>query len=768
MSAFIGNLSDDEGEDLPESYPSCWHSITQAILDYPAHIALVSTHQVSDLYGILSDPLDSVTYAKQPYLRWTYTALKHAANRLASGLAAQGAVPGVVVFTFLHNCAEFVLIQWAVWSLGCTLVPLNPRNVVNRTELSHMLSTASTGSALSSAIVVAADCDLAHQLEDYALLAKAVKILVEPKPRQGWLAFADLMAMHSLTGSPSNGFSQDSSTDDMVLFTSGTTDLPKGCRLNHPHGLSSWQAILAAGKEQIQAARARAGSVCAVVAPNNHLMWYLATVLAHCVGATVVFPGASFEPREFFAAASSESVTHFIAAPTMIHALVGAQTESSTRLSSLQTVALGGAGVTAQVARLCTDKLGARDVEVLGGMTEQAVFTSGQVNASGLPDADTMSIGRCLPGCRVKICVPERTTPVPLNTPGELHFSGPGLIEGYMGHSSSPNFYLEDGTRWIATGDMVRMDSERNIYVIGRYKEMIIRGGVNISPTAIEACIARELPRLESLQVQVVGLKDEIAGEVPIAVARKRLQQETVDMIRETITRHMGKIYALADVVCLDELGVSEYPRTILGKVQKSKLAELINNRASAAQANAATNVSFARKVARIIAQVTGTSLSTITMSTELSELADSITLMRLVNALNKGLKVHLTSAKMSEADTVGTLVRQLKLESNSNNSLAVEPRLTGHRSPTEDDMVFLRDNTSFEVVKHAVERTVSAYDLKWDDVAAVFPAYDFTRILVKNHFLDKLSFKILILARAHSVEVRSLAYIGSSSNSIS
>lgn len=440
MGGDINSLSHDKGPILPESYPSCWESLLAATSKYVDSIALVSMHQPSRLYGIASTP--ATLSVRCDHLRWTYRTLKATAERLADGLAARGISSGTVIFTLLPNCAEFLLTLWAVWNLGCTLVPLNPRNLANRRELEHMIGTALQQSTSESAVVIAGSQDIAREVDSYTELRSAVKIVVEEHNLDDWLSFGNILGIDTNTPTfyRSDQVLTASSHDRMILFTSGTTDLPKGCQLDHPHGLSSWQAMLAAGTKKIRAARATHGSVCAVVAPNNHLMWYATALLALCSGATVVFPGEAFEPQQFSAAAREESVTHFMGVPTMIHALVSAKAGSSNDLASLTTIGLGGAGVSPQVVQACIDNLGAHGVEVLGGMTEQAVFSSGLVRESAHNKHNTMTIGRCLPGCEVKICEPGSTYPVPLGMSGELHFNRTRPHTRISGSVQQPEF----------------------------------------------------------------------------------------------------------------------------------------------------------------------------------------------------------------------------------------------------------------------------------------------------------------------------------------
>lgn len=246
------------------------------------------------------------------------------------------------------------------------------------------------------------------------------------------------------------------------------------------------------------------------------------------VGASVVFPGTLFNPDETLSAFKEEKVTHTTIVPTMLFAIVSAQEKAlaagdKTSLA-LENVTLAGTNITPEAIRHCFEELGSKGARNGYGMTEGYIACSGfAASFDQVRTLDgTLSCGTVVNGSTVKACLPDERTPVAVGIPGELHYSSPSLVDGYIG-LDSPAFYTdEEGKRWFATGDQGVFDEEGRIYVTGRYKDMIIRAGENIAPAAIEAVVGK-VKELAELMIQVVGVSDEVAGEVPVAVGKSSL-----------------------------------------------------------------------------------------------------------------------------------------------------------------------------------------------------------------------------------------------------
>ncbi|KAF2101709.1 acetyl-CoA synthetase-like protein [Rhizodiscina lignyota] len=751
MANMDDSLSYIIGEPLPGPFQSCWEYFENAVSKHPDSLAVVATHQVADLYGMNSQPLDTDAYAKAPYLRWTYHELRTAVDTLVRALSARGVHAGMPIFTFLPNGAEFLSVYWASNALGCTLVPINIRNLANAKEVSHMMKVAFKGCSSESSVVFADGPVTAAKLDNFDVLASALKIVVHESDLKHWTAFGSLMTRSVKGGEhvTQSTSLQDEEKDSVVLFTSGTTNLPKGCHWHH-HQLGAFLACREAGGPLF---RITNGDVFASLVPNNHAMGCFLTMIALCTGATLLYPGPSFEPMSFLTAARAERCTHTVAVPTMIYALLLAKSAQGIKLEYLNTVLLGGAALTPEILRLCTEELGAKAVENAYGLTEGVICFSGRQTPAALSNGSNIAIGRGVPGSRLKVCAAGSKTPVPRGEVGELHGTSPMVLKSYIGQSSD-DFYQEDGLHWMATGDQAVIEKDGRIYVSGRYKEMIIRGGENLSPAAIESCIGQQLPQFRDHQVQVVGAADEIAGEVPVALVARPVDAEAIKQIKDAIVSNMGKMYSLDDVIYIEDLGLKDYPRTMAGKIQKNKLTDLVRQYRERSEAtNGYVASQLTEQVTQIWARMVGVNAKDISSTTDLAELGDSITLMRVKDRIYKQTGVNLTVQEILEARTIGKMIGIMQTRAAADVSSDSAQFAAPDHPPTIDEMVYALDDPEiFEASKEVITKALPS-GLSWDDVRDVMPAYDFTEVLARNGTLDRWCFKIALLARNSSVK---------------
>jgi acyl-coenzyme A synthetase/AMP-(fatty) acid ligase len=164
-----------------------------------------------------------------------------------------------------------------------------------------------------------------------------------------------------------------------------------------------------------------------------------------------------------------------------------------------------------------------------------------------------------------------KTTPVTRNTAGKLHFHGALNPGEYVGKKTDDWYTDAEGRKWFKTGDQARLDEQGRIFIIGRYKDIVIRGGKNLARTAIEANLAKN-PKLIPYNVQIVAAPDLIAGEVPAAVTEISVSVGHALEIQNTLRVNMGREYVPDEVISAEELGLRTFPRTLLGKSRKSRL----------------------------------------------------------------------------------------------------------------------------------------------------------------------------------------------------
>ncbi|KAF7593671.1 hypothetical protein BBP40_011080 [Aspergillus hancockii] len=656
-------LSELNGPPLPETALTLNQQFRHNVKNFPDTVALVCTRQPADLYGVPSLPLDEEP-RPPPYLRWTYRDLDGSIQRFANGLKARGLRKGVPVLIFTANTAEYAIATWAAYRLGCVHVPLSPRSLSHTREVEHMLRTAMDGCGTQSVATIAGTADLCPQIEELTSGLNCMKILVDGEV-DGWTAFEELM--HSPAGlgqeEQFNGcYDPEENFESSIFFTSGTTSLPKGCFVqasSFPTAVAvSWQK---SGQPMLP------GDRVALVLPNNHAFSYMCLMASFINAATIVFPGSGFVPEWVIEAIQREKCSHTAFVPTMLHALSGIALAPEQRLKSLRRIVLAGAPPTEEVIRICLEHLGASGIENLYGMTEGILVSTGTAgHASDIINGRDVSIGLPLPTAKVRVCAKGSRVPLPMGVVGEVHFSGPSLIKEYIGRADDDKFYAgKDGRRWFCTGDKAIIGEDGRLYLVGRYNDTIIRGGENIEPSAIEAVLG-QVSEFHILEPQIVRAPDHIAGEVPIAVVNREINDDTARQLKQTIRTKMGTMYVPVAVVPVQSLGLKDYPRTLAGKVQKSKLRDLVEayweeHRSQARHKVHSRSVLEAR-LKQALAQVSGfNDASLIDVNASLAGFGDDKMLASFQQQTLKDMASNVSISDWVAADTIAEQIRLIE-----------------------------------------------------------------------------------------------------------
>ncbi|PKY09441.1 acetyl-CoA synthetase-like protein [Aspergillus campestris IBT 28561] len=556
------------GSPLPDLDTPLHEVFSQNIVSYPDTVALVSTQQPSTLYGIRSRPIDSAK-DEPKYLRWTYGDLSRAVQRLVLGLKSQGLKKDDPLVMLMPNTAEYVIATWAAYQIGCAYVPLNPKGLSNTREMRHMLELARGACQSDRLFIIAGVADMCARVEELTSGLNCTKILVEGETK-GWIPFNELMQDSAGNSRPTLCTDAHSNLSDRtIFFTSGTTSLPKGCIIPSAYAFAS------ALRWRQSDAPMQQGDRVLFTLPNNHGFGWLWIISAFLSAATVVIPGPRFSPDAVAKAIREEQVSHAGLVPTMLHALSSLPLAARTQ-SSLRRIIMGGSAPTEEVIRICLDTIGASGVENIYGMTEGILVSSGVMSqASDIIKDGHVSIGKPFPGMSVRVYAKDSKVAAGVGEVGEMHFSGASLIDEYIG-GADENFYKgDDGRQWFRTGDKAFIGSDDRLYLIGRYKDTIIRGGENIDPSAIEVVLG-QIPEFHALQPQIVRAPNHVAGEVPVAVVKQKVDDHTADSLKKAILERMGDLYVPADVIPIQALGQETYPTTMAGKVQKTKLEDLV------------------------------------------------------------------------------------------------------------------------------------------------------------------------------------------------
>jgi fatty-acyl-CoA synthase len=504
-------------------------------------------------------------------IRWTYAELNALADRLGAGLLQLGLVPGDRLGIWSPNRAEWTVVQFAAAKAGLILVNINPAYRVF--ELEHVLKTAGC-----KALVTAARFKSSHYLDMIASLVPELPcgerpiscerlpelrhvIVLDQQEELGYLTYSDLLARGERVGTHALSAIIVQCDDPYnIQFTSGTTGLPKGVTLSHHNLLNN-------GLQVGEATGIRfADRVCLPV-PLYHCFGMVMGNLA-CLthAATMVYPSEAFDALEVLRAIEEVRCTHLYGVPTMFISILGHEQFRAFDLSSLRGGIMAGAPCPAEVMKAVMADMNMREVTIAYGMTETSPV-SFQTRLTDPLAARVETVGRIMPHVEVKI-VDEGGQMVPVGESGELCTRGYSVMIGYWGDEARTREVL-DSAGWMHSGDLASIDAEGYCRIVGRIKDLVIRGGENISPREVEEYLYRHSAVRD---VQVTGVPDAKFGEELCAwiILRPGVQASDEDI--RAFCR--GKIahFKIPRYIRF----VDGFPTTATGKVQKYLLRERI------------------------------------------------------------------------------------------------------------------------------------------------------------------------------------------------
>jgi fatty-acyl-CoA synthase len=505
-------------------------------------------------------------------IRWTYGELARLVDDLAAGLLALGLEPGDRIGIWAPNCAEWVLTQFATAKAGLILVNVNP--AYRRAELEYALNKVECKAlilapALKTSDYLAILNDLAPELrtaEPGKLHAKAlphlrwaIRLGTERTP--GFVNFADVAAR--------GGNAEKARLADLagtlqfddpinIQFTSGTTGAPKGATLTHHN-------ILNNGFFVGEAMRLSPQDRLCIPVPLYHCFGMVLGNLA-CVthGAAMVYPAEAFDPLSALETVAAERCTGLHGVPTMFIAELDHPRFAEFDLSSLRTGIMAGSPCPIEVMKRCAERMNLREITIAYGMTETSPVSTQTFTTDPL-EKRVATVGRVQPHIEVKLVDPNGRI-VPRGEPGELCTRGYSVMQGYW---NDPERTAEavDRAGWMHTGDLATMDAEGYVNIVGRLKDMVIRGGENVYPREIEEFLYRH-PKIQD--VQVIGVPDPKYGEEICAWVKLRDgQSATAEEIREFCRGQIAH-YKIPRYVKF----VDGFPMTVTGKVQKFAMRE--------------------------------------------------------------------------------------------------------------------------------------------------------------------------------------------------
>jgi fatty-acyl-CoA synthase len=504
--------------------------------------------------------------------RLTFVQFDREVERVARGLVACGLTTGDRIGIWAPNCVEWVLTMFGAARAGLVLVNINP--AYRTTELEFVLRV--TGcralvfaprfkSSDYAAMIESLIPELADALPGHVKCAAfpelRVGIQLGAERRRGTLSFDELLASgRDLDDALMASIAASLDADQVfnIQFTSGTTGTPKGATLTHFN-------IVNNGFFVGECMRLSAGDSICIPVPLYHCFGMVLGVLAAMTHAAAsVFPGEGFEPLSVLQTVASERCTVLHGVPTMFIAELEHPRFAEFDLSSLRTGIMAGSPCPIAVMRRVVSEMHMPELTIAYGMTETS-----PVSFQSLPDDSlerrVSTVGRVHPYVQVKIIDAEGRV-VPRGTPGELLTRGYSVMRGYWGEPERTREAIDAGG-WMHTGDLAVIDDEGYCNIVGRVKDMIIRGGENISPREIEEFLYRH-PAVSD--VAVVGVPDSKYGEVVCACVRLRAgMTATEEDIREFCRGQIAHFKVPHYVRFVDG-----FPLTISGKVQKFLMRE--------------------------------------------------------------------------------------------------------------------------------------------------------------------------------------------------
>jgi fatty-acyl-CoA synthase len=481
--------------------------------------------------------------------RWTYAEFGAAVGELASALHASGVAKGDRVGIWAVNCPEWVLVQYATARIGAIMVNINPAYRTH--EVEYVLKQAGVSLLFAS---------LSHKTSDYRAMVEQVRgsctelreVVYFGDP--GWEAL--------LGRATAGAVYEELSCDDPIniQYTSGTTGFPKGATLSHHNILNNGYFV---GESIAYTERDR---ICIPVPFYHCFGMVMGNLAATSHGACMVIPAPSFDPKATLDAVQQERCTSLYGVPTMFIAELNLPDFASYDLSSLRTGIMAGSPCPVEVMKRVVAEMHMAEVSICYGMTETSPVSL-QTRRDDDLEHRTGTVGRVLPHIEVKVVDPATGVTRPRGAAGELCTRGYSVMLGYWNEPEKTAESIDAG-RWMHTGDLAVMRDDGYVEIVGRIKDMIIRGGENIYPREIEEFLYGH-PKIQD--VQVVGVPHERYGEEVLAcvIARDPADPPTLEEVRAFCAGQLAHYKVPSRVRILDS-----FPMTVSGKVRKVELRE--------------------------------------------------------------------------------------------------------------------------------------------------------------------------------------------------
>ena len=484
----------------------------------------------------------------------TYTQLWQQVEEVSKAFLAIGVQKGDRVALWAPNCYEWVLVQYATARIGAILVNVNP--AYRTSELSYVLGQSGTS------VIVSA---ISFKGNSYKAMIEEVKWSCEHLTEtiylsENWENF--LSKGKNISDEQLNAAEQNVQFDEPVniQYTSGTTGFPKGVTLSHHNILNNGYFI---GKRLNYSEQDK---VCIPVPFYHCFGMVIGNLCCTSHGASMVIPSESFDPLKVLEAVQQEKCTSLYGVPTMFIAELQLPEFAAFDLSSLRTGVMAGSPCPIEVMKQVQSKMHMKEVEICYGMTETSPVSTQTTIGTSL-EKQVSTVGTVLDHLEIKIIDPGTGELQNRNDPGELCTRGYSVMLGYWNNPKATSEAV-DQARWMHTGDLAVMDDEGFVNIVGRIKDMILRGGENIYPREIEEFLYTH----ESIEdVQVIGVPNIKYGEEVMAWIKMKtghtIEPEQLDeFCRQKIAHYKIPRYWKF---------VNAFPMTVTGKIRKVEMREM-------------------------------------------------------------------------------------------------------------------------------------------------------------------------------------------------